>query len=185
MKGFGRGELLRTQHFIIWPVLICFCIAANVGAQEYITAKAGAYGVAGTWTGGVVPPSGSNVKINHPVTAQSISVGANSTLVIAADGALDVGNAITISGGTLINDGGRITVGPAGGGNRILSLKGGTLKVTSGTITINGGLSLEAGKFMMKDGNLVIDPIGSHESLADGSDVFKVVADTVTEVTGG
>src|SRR3954463_15699015 len=143
MRHFGRGELLRTQPFIIWPVLICFAIAAKAGAQEFTTAKAGPYGVAATWTGGVVPPAGSNIKINHPVTAQSMSVGANSTLVIAADGALEVSNAITISGGTLINDGGRITVGPAGGGNRSLSLKGGTLNVTSGTITINGGLSLE------------------------------------------
>lgn len=110
----------------------------------YTAIASGNWNDAATWDLNAVPPSTANVVIATPynVTADGTS---------AANGVTVQSNAqLTLSGGTL-------TIGPAGGGNRMLDVSG-TVAISSGTLNVNGFANFGSGSsFNMSGGNFNID----------------------------
>ncbi|MCL9770703.1 T9SS type A sorting domain-containing protein [Flavobacterium sp. HXWNR69] len=120
-----------------------------------------------------------NISGGSMSTTTSVTNGASSTITISGTGSLSVGTTITNNGilnanagnltvtggsasgisntstGALVVAGGTVTLGPSGGGNRLLS-NAGTLTVSSGTLTINGQLSV-SNTFNQSGGTIIVD----------------------------
>ncbi len=176
---------MKNIYFLFFGILISFFSTAQV-----TSVSSGAWNSGSTWSTGTVPTSSSQVMINsgHTITVNAaavagrITVNAGGTLS-ASSGTLAVtdsvvnagsfsasGTSITINGtgttgftntGTLAVSGGMLTVGPAGGGNRVVrNISNGTINVSSGTLNINGEFYHSApcnfyqtGGFIIVDGN--------------------------------
>ena len=139
-----------------------------------------AYGVGSgdrTWASGT---SGAGVPWNVEVNLASTNVQINEARTIT--------NNLTITLGTLTNNTNTLTIGPGGGGNKVLTVNGGRLTNNGGTINHNGNVVISSGFFDMSSGNFNIDPNDgvSGTSVASGTDVFTISsAVNSTGVTGG
>lgn len=153
--------------------------SANLGTLYTATAS-GNWGDNGTWDIGTPPGSSDLAVINSGVTVtvagattpyQALTLTVNGTLNANAN-TLSLGGfsttGLTInSGGTVNVGGGSIDLGPTGGGNRRLTVNG-TLGITSGTLTVNGNVTIASGAtFNQSGGDLRID--GNADNVAGNS----------------
>jgi len=121
------------------------------------------------------------------VSASKITIAAGGTLTVDSLGALMASNALTINGGSLINNGGTINIGTSGGDNKTFTLSTGTLNLAKGIININGNIVMSAGSFTMTGGSLNIDPNNgvATTSVAAGTDIFNLASAVTTNVSAG
>src|SRR5688572_22771831 len=203
----------------IAALFLCLCIKAQV-----TSVSSGNWNSGSTWSTGSVPTSSSQVIINngHTVTvnaaatAGTLTINAGGTLAASSstlavsDSVVNAGtfNAsganITINGsattgltntGTLTVSGGMLTVGPSGGGNRMVrNINNGTINVSSGSMNINGEFFhwapcnfYQTGGFIIVDGNA-----GGNlaNSVAAGRSLVQLTFGTYTDggvlsLTGG
>lgn len=105
------------------------------------TAQAGDWNTAATWAGGVLPPAGSAVVIDHDVTVNSAVTNATGTLTVSA------AKTLTFGGGTLTTNAVNIS---------------GTLTMTTGTLTIASGYTFtNSGTFNAGSGTIAFAGAGT------------------------
>lgn len=110
---------------------------------------------------------GSNTLNIEPISTGIANLVISGTVNVVGTGVLNVGatntagtaNITVNSGGTFNVGGGTATVGNSGGDDRSFTSNG-TLTVTSGTLNVNGSISIVTGAFNQSGGNINIDPQG-------------------------
>lgn len=165
----------------------------------YTATSSGNWGDNATWDIGSTPTSNDLAVINSGITVtvagtttpfNCLNLIVNGTLTANANNLTISGtsaNGLTINSGATVNvGGGTITIGPANGSNRRLTVNG-TLTVSSGTINLNGNLNLASGgTFNQSGGNINID-VNSNTastSVASGTASFLLSSNLGT-VNGG
>jgi hypothetical protein len=146
-------------------------------STAYNSITTGAWENPTTWdVGGSAPLATSLVNISntHTVTvnlaaatAGTVNINSGGTLAVSGN-TLDVTGAATTgintnSGGSLIVSGGTVNVGVGGFNRRLTST--GILTISSGTLNINGNLSVPSGTFNQSGGNINVD--GNNEGVND------------------
>jgi endonuclease/exonuclease/phosphatase family metal-dependent hydrolase len=104
------------------------------------------------------------------VQNNTVTIGANASLLIGGTGSFSPGAATLIVNGSLIVSGGWLTVG---NGNNRLEVVGGTAEFSGGVTTVNGRLTLTSGTTTISGAEIVVNPRGA-TSLAATSNVFEV-----------
>ncbi|MFN9519459.1 MAG: hypothetical protein ACK574_06960, partial [Bacteroidota bacterium] len=139
----------------------------------------GNWGDPATWNTGTVPSATDNVTIPSPFTVTL----AGGTPPYAC-------NNLTInSGGTLIANANTLTIGPAGGGNRLFNMAG-KLDLNGATINVNGRIDMPNAAttvFTFTSGTINVDGNDgtSLGSVTSGSTLFNVGASITNNVIGG
>ena len=143
------------------------------GNSSYDTKANGNWNDQATWSCGI-PPAGTTaqININHDVSV-NVNVDINANVNIAS------GKKLSISSNNL-------KTGPAGGGNKTLTVNG-ILEIMSGTLSVNGNVNFATGSTLnMSGGNLTIDP---NDGTAAGSAAAGVtslnIATNNFNMTGG
>lgn len=110
----------------------------------YTAIASGNWGDASTWDLNAVPPTTANVVIATPYNVTVNTASSANAVTVQSNAQL------TLSGSTL-------TIGPSGGGNRMLDVSG-TVAISSGTLNVNGYANFNSGSsFNMSGGNFNID----------------------------
>lgn len=141
------------------------------------------------YSGGTLNVSGSTLSVTTTLTNNG-TVNTNSgDLIIAGGTATGISNTST---GTFVVAGGTVTLGPSGGGNRLLS-NAGTLTVSGGILTINGQLSVtntfnQSGGTIIVDGNaagVVANSVASSAGSFSYSGSIVFLGTNLLNLTGG
>lgn len=141
------------------------------------------------YSGGTLNVSGSTLSVTTTLTNNG-TVNTNSgDLIIAGGTANGISNTST---GTFVVAGGTVTLGPSGGGNRLLS-NAGTLTVSGGILTINGQLSVtntfnQSGGTIIVDGNaagVVANSVASSAGSFNYSGSIVFLGTNLLNLTGG
>lgn len=141
------------------------------------------------YSGGTLNVSGSTLSVTTTLTNNG-TVNTNSgDLIIAGGTATGISNTST---GTFVVAGGTVTLGPSGGGNRLLS-NAGTLTVSGGILTINGQLSVtntfnQSGGAIIVDGNaagVVANSVASSAGSFSYSGSIVFLGTNLLNLTGG
>lgn len=141
------------------------------------------------YSGGTLNVSGSTLSVTTTLTNNG-TVNTNSgDLIIAGGTATGISNTST---GTFVVAGGTVTLGPSGGGNRLLS-NAGTLTVSGGILTINGQLSVtntfnQSGGTIIVDGNaagVVANSVASSAGSFNYSGSIVFLGTNLLNLTGG
>ncbi|HRI26805.1 MAG TPA: IPT/TIG domain-containing protein, partial [Chitinophagales bacterium] len=130
-------------------VVLCVGITTLLSAQTTTFSGTGNWSDATKWSAGV--PTSSTITVTIAASA-----------VCTVDGTYSLDNSsvtLTLNGRLNITGSSTLTVGPSGGGNRLVTVaNGGMLDISGGTFTINGNLVFNAGStFSQTDGSLVLD----------------------------
>lgn len=158
--GCSAGTVAGVDSVVAIPVSITTNMGATSVATPTTNAKKGIVAATGfssvadgdwnassTWACGAIPTATSNVTINNAVT---VSTSGN----VAANVTISSGKSLTISTGSL-------TMGAAGGDNKVFT-NNGTLTVSGGTFNINGQfINGTSATFNQSGGNINVDPNAS------------------------
>ena len=146
---------LTTNHYI--------GSETNLSSNIFISIATGNWSNGSTWNQGTSPgtgdiviiSAGTQVEIDGNQSAKIISI-ISGGILSNTSGILILDSAL-VNNGSLLNNLGSITMGPAGGGKAPL-INYGNFNVSGGSIYINGNLSIEAGSNMTQSGgNISID----------------------------
>lgn len=139
-----------------------------IALNSYDTKADGNWNDAATWACGV-PPEGttSAININHNVTLNT-------------DYSFN-GNLTVISGKTLSIPSNTLTVGPVGGGNKVVTING-ILTISGGNLNVNGSMTFGASSaFNLSSGNLNIDGNGT----SSATSVLLALSTSTVTISGG
>jgi hypothetical protein len=154
-----------------------FYVGANIAQTPNGTIASGDWTTASTWSKGTVPTCSDDVVINdgHTVTVNTTAVSNNIT--------------INQSGTLLLGAGNTLTAGCTNNMAR-LTINGGALNMSGGTLTVNGQFALNAnvnGVFMQSGGDVIVDGNSGTLSTSINShicDFYSHTANTL-QLTGG
>jgi hypothetical protein len=138
----------------------------------------------------VIIANGHNVSLSGTDVAATVTVNTGGTLT-ASSNSLALSGASTTgltANGTVIISGGTVTVGPAGGSNRSVTVNSAaTLTVSSGTLNVNGNLSIVSGAtFTQSGGAINVDGNAAGNaanSVAASTPIVNLAASTGTAIT--
>ncbi len=136
-------------------------------------------------SGGTLTSSANTLAVNGIITNAGTVTANGGNITIAGASAAGVANT-----GTFNLSAGTVTVGPAGGGNRTFtnSTATGNLAVTgTGTLNINGNLSVATGSFFSQSGtsNINVDGnVGPTNSVITGTPLVNFASNNLTLTAG-
>lgn len=167
----GQRTGMSTAELTTVSGLFLGINASDVG---FISVTSGNWNSAATWNKGVVPDCTSLVQIftGHTVTSNSVgNVSKNVTI---------------LSGGTLVQASGDLTVGCTLNNNSLVN--NGTLTVSGGTLTVNGNVNNVTGSTLNQSGGeIIVDGNAAGvaaNSVLTGTNIFRINTSNVT-LTGG
>lgn len=165
--------------------------AANMD-DIFISIQNGRWNVPSTWNKNAIPgntdivviANDDSVTVDTTCVAKLVMV-ANSTVLHITDSSLTVDSTIVNHGNIIVN-GGDITLGPNGGGNRRFASYN-TLNIADGVLTVNGHIHLNAGSVLKQSGGTIkVDGnSGTLSTSVPSSTALFYSATSLMNVTGG